>query len=492
MSPPLQFLLNGEPVFETGFEPQQTLLQWLREERSLSGCKEGCAEGDCGACTVVIAEIDPHSVKDRQAARLRWRSVNACIQLLPMLQGKALFTVEGLKRDGALHPIQQALVDHHGSQCGFCTPGFVMSLFALLQQRDDPDRAAVRRALSGNLCRCTGYRPIVDAALSLAGKTLPRFDETALIETLRDLYLPPHTAWSSLFSQQTWHAPTGLEELSALRMEYPDALLVAGNSDVGLWINKQLQDPPRMIGLGMVKDLQGIEETNGELRIGAAVSLNDAFDVLEARHPGLRPFLDRFASMPVRSAGTLVGNIANASPIGDAPPLLLALDARLLLHRDGRRRELPLQEFFIDYRKTALQPGEFIEAVILPPAPGDLRLAAWKLSKREDQDISAVCAALAMRIEQGRVAEARFAFGGMAAIPKRARQAEQAVLGRPWDAAALQAARAALKEDFAPLTDLRASAEYRLWTAQNLLTRFWFQSLEGGHALTLDQLEAAS
>jgi len=492
VSPPLQFLLNGEPVLETGFEPGQTLLQWLREERGLSGCKEGCAEGDCGACTVVIAEIDPHLGAAGQATRLRWRSVNACIQLLPMLHGKALFTVEGLKRDGVLHPIQQALVDHHGSQCGFCTPGFVMSLFSLLQQRKNPDRAEIRRALSGNLCRCTGYRPIVDAGLSVAGKALPRFDEAALIEALRDMELPPHTTWSSMFSQQTWHAPVGLDELSELRMAYPDALLVAGNSDVGLWINKQLQDPPRMIGLGRVKELQGIEEVDGELRIGAAVSLNDAFEALEARHPGLRPFLDRFASTPVRNAGTLAGNIANASPIGDGPPLLLALDARLLLHRDGQRRELPLREFFIDYRKTALQAGEFIEAVILPPAPEDLCLAAWKLSKREDQDISAVCAALAIRVEQGVVTEVRFAFGGMAAIPKRARHAEQAVLGRPWDAAALQAARAALEEDFSPLDDLRASAEYRMWAAQNLLTRFWFQSLEGGHALTLDQLEAAS
>lgn len=486
MQRPLEFLLNGEPLRLTGFEPGQSLLQWLREERGLTGSKEGCAEGDCGACSLCLAELDPDNPE-----RLRWRSVNACIQLLPMLHGKAVFTVESLKRGGRLHPLQQALVDHHGSQCGFCTPGFVMSLFALLQHQGEPDRAAIRRHLSGNLCRCTGYRPIVDAALSLRGRELPGFDEDELVEQLQAIEWPRGMVWRSAVTGQTWHAAATVDELGRLLEQRPRALLVAGNTDVGLWINKQLQDPPEMIGLATVRELQRMETEGGALRIAAGVRLEDAFAALAQRHPGLRPFLDRFASMPVRNAGTLAGNVANASPIGDAPPLLLALNARLLLHRAGRRRELPLEDFFLDYRKTALHPGEFIEAVIVPPAAPETELAAWKISRREDQDISAVCAAFALRRENGRIVEARFAFGGMAAIPKRARAAEQAVLGRPWNGATLERAREALAQDFSPLDDLRASAEYRLLCAQNLFTRFHFQSLQGGHALTLDELEVA-
>ncbi len=488
MSAPLEFLLNGERVLLTGVEPGETLLDWLRGEQGLTGCKEGCAEGDCGACTVVAAELDP-----MDPGRLRWRSLNACIQLLPMLHGKALFTVEYLRRDGRLHPIQQALVDHHASQCGFCTPGFVMSLFALFRATPRPTRDDILRALSGNLCRCTGYRPILDAALAIEAGALPPMGEQALLEALGAIGRPAGLSWRSLFGEAVWHAPATLDELATLYAGNPDALLVAGNTDVALWINKQLRDPACFIGLGGVDELQRIEQRDGTLRIGAAVRLDDAFAALARRHPPLRPFFDRFASKPVRNAGTLAGNIANASPIGDGPPLLLALDARLLLNRAGRRRELPLADFFLDYRKTALQAGEFIEAVLIPEAPPELELAAWKLSKREDQDISAVCAALALRRDEaGRVREARFAFGGMAAIPKRAAAAEAAVLGQPWDGRSLEAARAALARDFTPLDDLRASAGYRLQAAQNLLTRFWFQSLDSGHALLLDDLETVS
>ena len=489
MAASLEFLLNGEPVVETGFEPHTTLLEWLREERGLTGCKEGCAEGDCGACMVVIAEPEP-----QRPERLRWRSINACIQLLPMLHGKAVFTVEGLKNGERLHPIQQMLVDHHGSQCGFCTPGFVMSIYGLMQRQGRPGRADTLRALSGNLCRCTGYRPIIDAALALSDCRMPAAEQAALCRRLQRIERRPGMVWASFIpGGSRWHAPASLDELARLFARYPDALLVAGSSDVGLWINKRLEDPPRMIGLAAVPELQVIRERADGLQIGAAVCLEQAFEAIGRVHPSLIRYFDRFASLPVRQAGTLAGNLANASPIGDAAPVLLALDARLLLNRDGARRELPLDAFFIDYRRTALQPGEFIEAVLLPAPPPDLELAAWKLSRREEQDIAAVSLALAIRrAPDGGIIHARVAAGGMAAIPKRAPATEQALLGQVWDDASLRSACAALARDFTPQDDLRASADYRLAAARNLLTRFRMRATGTRQPLTLDELEAAT
>jgi xanthine dehydrogenase small subunit len=483
----IRFILNGAEIRVVDIDPAMTLLQYLREVRQLTGSKEGCAEGDCGACTVVVAE--PHQ------GRIRLRSVNACIQFVAMLHGKALYTVEALKQfaDGALHPVQQAMVDYHGSQCGFCTPGFVMSLFALFKTSTRPDREQINDALSGNLCRCTGYRPIIEAAQHMAGYsdsahwltqagTTPQCDvqEQALLDQL-----------TSIQSEQTLHlqqqgrqyfAPASEADLLQLLEQYPQATLVAGNTDVGLWVNKQLRELPVVIALSQISSLQkiaeyDIETDTGELKFGAAVTLSDGFEKLQQYFPQLAEFFARFASQPVRNAGTLVGNIANGSPIGDMPPLLLALSARVVLQSSRGARELALQDFYLGYQQKDLQPGEFVHTLRIPLPEPATAVACYKVSKRHDQDISAVCAAFALTLdEDGRVGRIRIGFGGMAATPARALKTEQALTGEAWNAQAIELATQKLAEDFAPMSDLRASASYRLQVAANLLRRFYLES----------------
>jgi xanthine dehydrogenase small subunit len=484
----IRYLLDGEVRTVANVDPTRTVLQHLREDLGRTGTKEGCAEGDCGACTVVLAELD--------GKRVRYRSVNACIQFLPTLDGRALFTVESLKdhATGALHPVQQALADGHGSQCGFCTPGFVMSLFALYKTVPDPDRRTINDALAGNLCRCTGYRPIVDAARAMyaLGTALPAAEqdalrapaaarsraaargEAALARALRGLMR--RRGLTLAHASSAFYAPRTAEELASLRERLPDARLLAGGTDIGLWVTKQHRRLGDLIYLGNVADLQRIETTDAHLEIGAAVSLTDAFGALDAHHPALRELWRRFASPPIRNAGTLAGNIANGSPIGDSMPPLIALGATVVLRKGGSRRELPLEDLYLAYQRTALAPGEFVERVRVPlPRPG-VRLAAHKVSKRFDQDISAVCAAFALELDGDTVRAARVAFGGMAAIPKRAAACEAALAGQPWTPATCAAAAAALAKDYTPIADMRASAAYRLGVAQNLLRKFHLET----------------
>ncbi len=484
----IRYLLDGEVRTVANVGPTRTVLQHLREDLGRTGTKEGCAEGDCGACTVVLAELD--------GKRVRYRSVNACIQFLPTLDGRALFTVESLKdrTTGALHPVQQALADGHGSQCGFCTPGFVMSLFALYKTVPDPDRRTINDALAGNLCRCTGYRPIVDAARAMyaLGAALPAAQqdalrapaaararaaargEAALVRALTSLRR--RKGMTLAHAGGAFHAPRTADELAALRERLPDARLLAGGTDIGLWVTKQQRRLGDLIYLGNVADLQRIETTDTHVEIGAAVSLTDAFGALDRHYPALRELWRRFASPPIRNAGTLAGNIANGSPIGDSMPPLIALGASVVLRKGGSRRELPLEDLYLAYQKTALAPGEFVERVRVPrPRPG-VRLAAYKVSKRFDQDISAVCAAFALDLEGDTVRAARVAFGGMAATPRRAAACEAALTGRPWTAATCETAAAALAEDYTPITDMRASAAYRLAVAQNLLRKFHLET----------------
>ncbi|HEX9171571.1 MAG TPA: xanthine dehydrogenase small subunit [Telluria sp.] len=470
MSQPIRFFYQGAVREVSGVAPTQTILQHLREDLHCTGTKEGCAEGDCGACTVVIGSLEN--------GELQMKAVNSCIQFTPTLEGKALFTVEDLQQpDGALHPVQQSLVECHGSQCGFCTPGFAMSLWGMYLKQDgkQPTRCQIDDALSGNLCRCTGYRPIIDAARRMTELPPVGFDREALATELRAIHADSSASYSH--AGQHFHAPRTVEQLVQLRAEHPQALLVAGSTDVGLWVTKQMRELNDIIYLGQVAELKRVLEADGMLEIGAGVTLEDAYAATCRHYPDqLSGMWQRFASLPIRNAGTLGGNVANGSPIGDSMPWMIALGSQVVLRGAAGRRVLALEDFYLGYQKKDLQPGEFVEAVRVPLPREGVRFRTYKLAKRFDQDISAVCAAFAFTFDGDTIASARIAFGGMAATPKRAAAAEALLAGRAWSEAALSEAMAALALDYAPLSDMRASSGYRMKAAQNLLRRFWFET----------------
>ena len=445
----IRFLLNGEAVALSDVSPTRTLLDWLRERRGLTGTKEGCNEGDCGACTVMVT--------DGSGAR----ALNACILLLPQLHGRAVRTIEGISGPkGQLHPVQQAMIDHHGSQCGFCTPGFVVSM-AVAHLNGNTDHAT---ALAGNLCRCTGYAPILRAAEAAAQQPVPE-------------WMVSDAAW--LTENGIPHlslAPQSADELATLYAEHPEATLVAGATDVGLWVTKALRDLDPVIFLNRCADLKGVEIGEHEVRVGAMTDMNTFGAAIAPLHPSYAAMIRRYGSTQVRGAATVGGNIANGSPIGDNPPALIALDAVVHLRRADTRRAMPLEEFFIDYGKQDRQPGEFVEAVSFPRQ--DDRLKCYKLSKRFDQDISAVCGCFNIRVEDGIVTAARIAFGGMAGVPKRAAHVESALLGQPWQADTIHVAQAGFDADFAPMSDMRASAAYRLETARAMLERYFAEDMD--------------
>ncbi|GGC94380.1 xanthine dehydrogenase small subunit [Undibacterium terreum] len=471
MSEPIRFYYRGSTHSVDRSATTQTVLQHLREDLHCTGTKEGCAEGDCGACTVVIGEL--------QNGQVSLKSVNSCIQMLPTLDGKALFTVEDLKNEDSLHPVQQAMVECHGSQCGFCTPGFVMSLWDLYLKNEDsaekPQRKQIDDALSGNLCRCTGYRPIIDAAQRMCELPRQKFDRAALAGALQSLQRQESFSYSH--NGQSFHAPRTLAELLALKAEKPGACILAGSTDVGLWVTKQMRDLGDIIYLGQVAELKQTKLKDGMLEIGASVSLNDAYQAICEHYPEqLTELWKRFASLPIRNAGTLGGNVANGSPIGDSAPWLIALGAEVVLNGGRGRLVMPLEKLYLAYQKKDMQADEIVEAVRVPLPAKNQIFRTYKLAKRFDQDISAVCAAFSATLNDGKVSNVRIAYGGMAATSKRAGQAEAALEGQPWDKARLEAAVAALAQDYAPLSDMRASSEYRMKTAQNLLRRFWLET----------------
>ena len=470
MSQPIRFYYQGQLREVQGVATTQTILQHLREDLHCTGTKEGCAEGDCGACTVVIGSLEN--------GQLQMKAVNSCIQFTPTLDGRALFSVEDLQQaDGALHPVQQALVECHGSQCGFCTPGFAMSLWGMYLKAEGqpPSRCQIDDALSGNLCRCTGYRPIIEAARRMVELPPVSFDATALHAQLTALRRESPASYTA--GARTFHAPRTLAELIALRAANPGALLLAGSTDVGLWVTKQLRDLGDIIYLGHIDALKTVEEAGGMLEIGAGVSLDDAYRAVCAHYPEqLNTMWQRFASLPIRNAGTLGGNVANGSPIGDSMPWMIALGSEVVLCGPNGERTLALEDLYLGYQQKDLRPGEFVRAVRVPLPRDGVAFRTYKLAKRFDQDISAVCAAFAFTFDGPVIKQARIAFGGMAATPKRAAATEALLAGRTWDEDTLTTAMAALLEDYAPLSDMRASSSYRMQAAQNLLRRFWYET----------------
>ena len=478
----IRFLMDGERYELDDVDPTRTVLQFLREDLGRTGTKEGCAEGDCGACTVVVAELD------RDGNDLELRAINSCIQFLPTLDGKELFTVESLAGPGDdLHPVQRAMVECHGSQCGFCTPGFVMSLFALFKSETAPGRETIDHALAGNLCRCTGYRPIIAAAqamyedqpaedwLSLpAGREGPPAEKIDALKALADGRPLDVGSGSRRFL-----APVTSRELANLLETHPDATLLAGGTDVGLWVTKQQRELDTVIYTGGVQELAQLAVSKTHIEIGAAVPLTDVVPLLIEHYPDLEELMLRFASPPIRNAATLGGNVANGSPIGDSMPALLALDSSVVLRSSGGSRELPLDRFYKDYMVNALEPGEFVESIRVPLPAAGVHVRSYKVSKRFDQDISAVCGAYRLQVGDGRVTDVRIAYGGMAATVRRATRCEAALAGEPWTEATVDRGMRALADDFEPIDDMRSTADYRLRVAQNLLRRLYLETTGG-------------
>ncbi|MEO8757736.1 MAG: xanthine dehydrogenase small subunit [Devosia sp.] len=477
----LRFILNDEDIDLGELNATETLLDYLRLTKRLRGSKEGCAEGDCGACTVLVGRL--------RDGELRYETVNACICFVGMLHGAHVVTIEHLSpANGPLHPVQQAMVDFHGSQCGFCTPGIVMSLYGLWMQTPRPSVPQIEVALQGNLCRCTGYSPIVRAgqAMSTYGDVAADplvLHRQAMIKRLEALADGVTVDLGE--GKNRIIVPGSVDDLAAIYAANPTATLVSGATDVGLWITKFMRDIGPMIYIGHLADLHAVTEGDGQLTLGAAVTYTAARAPIVKHFPQLAELWDRIGGGQVRNAGTIGANIANGSPIGDTPPPLIALDAHIILRKGTERRQVRLGDFFVAYGKQDRQPGEFVESVIIPYLPAGEQLACYKITKRKDEDIAALCGAFRVFVnEDGNVGMVRVAFGGMAATPKRATGVEDALIGKPWNTATIEAAIPVFAQDFTPLSDMRASAEYRLLAAQNLLRRFYLESTGSAERLS--------
>lgn len=461
---PIRFILNGEPCEENAVSPSMTVLDYLRERRGLKGTKEGCAEGDCGACTIVT--VGPGDDEPR------YEAVNACLMLVPQLDGREVITVEGLAdADGTPHPVQQALVKAHGAQCGFCTPGIVMALFAFHHGGEPIATENIHDALAGNLCRCTGYRPIVDAAISLAPAPADRFAKQAQVRSSALDGLAKSESYEH--DGEVFHTPSSLDALLELRADHPDTRLLGGGTDLGILASKDRKRLGRVIWTARVPELTRIERTADHVTIGAAVTYTDILPLFDALYPSYARLIRRVGSRQIRNLGTLGGNVCNASPIGDTPPVFLALDAVFIARSRRGVREIPADAFFVGYRETALAKDEILEAIRIATPQPDTIYQAHKVSKRFDQDISAVVMAVAITVRAGKVTKARIGLGGMAATPARAVACEKALEGSVWQLESVSAAGAALDSDFSPITDFRASSDYRRQVAANLLRRVY-------------------
>ena len=472
----MYFLLNqnSTPTDLGAINPNTTVLEWLRDNQ-LVGTKEGCGSGDCGACTAVIGEI----VTNNKSSKVEYKSINTCMALAYGLVGKHLVTVEGLAEEGRLHPSQKAMVLENGSQCGFCTPGFVMSLFALYQNKNSVDLHQINEALSGNLCRCTGYKPIIAAAFSMFNEKSDepldyyKKNQKNITKILGELNNPKHISLSYKKSNKTikYDAPSTINELSNVLINSTSANIIAAGTDLSLEITQSMKEFSHIVSVNQVIELKEIKDNAKELEIGAAVSYEDAASSLISNWPDLGPFLQRFASLPIKNWATIGGNIANASPIGDMPPVLIALDAKLKLRKGPVSRTINLEDFFITYKKTVIQQGEFIESIIIPKPNENQRLITHKMSKRYEDDISAVCMAINITSTNNKPESFKIAFGGMSGIPQRSNILENFLL-KNWQEDNIAAlSYKVLKEEFSPFTDVRATSEYRLQVSANLIKK---------------------
>ena len=462
ISKTIKFVWNNKIIEIKNPDPNETLLNFIRLKLKKTGTKEGCSEGGCGACTVVLVEEEKND--------LNYKAINSCISFVTILHGKQLILVEDLlNNNGSLHPVQKAMVDYHGSQCGFCTPGFVMSLFAMHKKSSSFDEQIINDSLSGNLCRCTGYRPIIDAAKSLKKKKI--FDKFQKLKerTLKLLKKIKFTS-ISINNGKKYFAPTNIRDLKKILNTYPNSKLLSGGTDLSLVVTKQRNNLDSLIYMGAITELNYIKKNKSFIEIGATTPLIRVEEYIKKYYSDFNKILKRYGSLQIRNVATIAGNIATASPIGDMLPLLLSLDATVLTESLNKRKIIKIKDLFIGYRKTRLKKNEFIRAIKIPFYPKNI-FKAYKISKRIDDDISSVCASFNFEIKNKKIKNVKIAFGGMSSIPKRAKYCEKILQNNEFTEKILTKAKQSLTKDFMPISDMRASKEYRIEIAKNLLTK---------------------
>jgi len=463
----LKFVWENKIHSISNIDPNETILNYVRLNLKKTGTKEGCAEGGCGACTVVLGDLKNNKID--------YQAINSCIAFVPSLEGKQLILVEDLvSKNGALHSVQEAMINYHGSQCGFCTPGFVMSLFAMYKNFSSYNKENIQDSISGNLCRCTGYRPIVDAAKSLNNvNRLDQFDKNkkkiiSLLKKINSENLIIQNRNKKYFS------PKNINELKKTIKDNPNSIFLSGGTDLSLNVTKGRKDINNIISLNLIKELKFIKERNGNIEVGAATSLIEFELFIKKYYPDFNAILKRYGSVQIRNVATIAGNIATASPIGDTLPLLLSLDAKVVLQNISKKAVLPLKNFFVSYRKTKLKKGQFIHSIIIPIFKKNI-FKAYKISKRIDDDISSVCASFNLEINNKKIKNIKIAYGGMAPIPKRAINCEKTLINSSFSEESFEKAKKNLEKDFSPINDTRATKDYRMEVAKNLLMKCFIE-----------------